>query len=50
MINYKDKSVSKRDPHCRVRELEEAWFGKRRSPALYGTDSPIMRQEGAASD
>ena len=48
MINYKDKSVSKRDPHCRVRELEKARFGKRMRPALYRNRSPLMRREGAA--
>ena len=33
---------------CRVRELEQARFGKRTSPALYRKRSPLMRREGAA--
>ena len=34
--------------YCRVRELEEARFGKRTRPGLYRNRSPLMRPEGAA--
>ena len=34
--------------NCRVRELEEARFGKRIRPALHRNRSPLMRREGAA--